>query len=64
LDERGAVIDAVYRPGAETRLVREARARGARVVDGRRMLLYQGVQAQRLWTGREPAVAAMAAALA
>lgn len=64
LDGGIAVIDAVYRPGAETRLVREARARGARVVDGRRMLLYQGVQAQRLWTGREPAVAAMAEALA
>ena len=62
LDDR-AVVDAVYRPGAETTLIREARARGARVVTGRRMLLYQGVLAQKLWTGRDPNVEAMDAAL-
>jgi shikimate 5-dehydrogenase len=27
------------------------------------MLLYQGVQAQRLWTGREPNVKAMSEAI-
>lgn len=58
------VIDTVYRPGAETDLVQEARARGATVVAGQRMLLYQGVMAQRLWTGHEPNVAAMDRALA
>jgi shikimate dehydrogenase len=54
-----AVCDAVYRPGGETALIREARLRSARVVAGERMLLYQGVLAQRLWTGREPNVEAM-----
>jgi shikimate dehydrogenase len=63
LERDTAVVDAVYRPGAETELVRQARARGATVVAGQRMLLYQGVLAQRLWTGRQPNVAAMDAAL-
>jgi shikimate dehydrogenase len=63
LDGGAAVVDAVYRPGAETALVRMARERGANVVTGQRMLLYQGVLAQRLWTGRQPNVAAMDGAL-
>ena len=58
-----AFCDAVYRPGGETALVREARERGAKVVAGDRMLLYQGVLAQKLWTGREPNVEAMSRAL-
>jgi shikimate dehydrogenase len=57
---RGRVIcDVVYRPGRETPLVRLAKERGARHVAGGRMLLYQGVLAQRLWTGRDPNVEAM-----
>ncbi|QIN78553.1 shikimate dehydrogenase [Rubrobacter marinus] len=63
LEAGKAVCDAVYRPGGETLLVRRARERGARVVAGERMLLYQGVLAQRLWTGREPNVEAMSEAL-
>jgi len=51
--------DVVYRPGTETPLVRLARERGVPVVAGARMLLYQGVLAQKLWTGREPNVKAM-----
>jgi shikimate dehydrogenase len=58
-----AVCDAVYRPVGETALIRAARAIGAPVVTGRRMLLHQGVEAQRLFTGIEPDVAAMSAAL-
>ena len=63
LVEDRAICDAVYRPGAETPLVRRARERGATVVPGDRMLLYQGVLAQKLWTGREPNVKAMDRAL-
>ena len=59
VEDGKAVCDAVYRPGTETSLVRSARERGARVATGKRMLLYQGVLAQRLWTGREPNVEAM-----
>ena len=63
LEEGRVIIDAVYRPGAETALIQQARDQGAAVVTGQRMLLYQGVLAQRLWTGREPNVEAMSAAL-
>lgn len=63
--EGGKVVcDAVYRAGLETKLIQLAREAGALVVPGDRMLLYQGVQAQRLWTGREPDVEAMNDALA
>ena len=58
-----AVCDAVYRSGVETRLMRLARERGLPAVAGERMLLYQGVQAQRLWTGKEPDVEAMSCVL-
>ena len=58
--QKGRVFcDAVYRPGTNTPLVRLARERNVPVVAGDRMLLYQGVLAQNLWTGREPNVRAM-----
>ena len=63
LAEGVAVCDAVYRRGVETEFVRLARERGLPTVAGERMLLYQGVQAQRLWTGEEPDVEAMSAVL-
>lgn len=58
-----ALCDAVYRAGERTALVRAAAKAGARTVSGDRMLLYQGVAAQRAWTGREPDVEAMSRAL-
>ncbi len=63
LERSTVVCDAVYRPGGETRFVRLAREQGLRTVSGGKMLLYQGVQAQRIWTGREPDVRAMSGAL-
>jgi shikimate dehydrogenase len=57
--EDRAFCDAVYRPGTQTPLVRLARERDVPVVPCDRMLLYQGVLAQKLWTGREPNVTAM-----
>jgi shikimate dehydrogenase len=54
-----AICDVVYRPGKETPLVRLAHERGVPIVAGGRMLLYQGVLAQKLWTGRDPNVKAM-----
>jgi shikimate dehydrogenase len=45
------VLDAVYDP-AETRLLRDARARGARTVGGKWMLVEQAVEQIRLWTGK------------
>jgi shikimate dehydrogenase len=63
LGENTVVCDAVYRPGGETKFVRLAKERGLRTLAGERMLLYQGVQAQRIWTGEEPDVRAMSDAL-
>jgi shikimate dehydrogenase len=56
------VTDLVYAP-RDTRLLREARARGARTLDGLAMLLHQGALAFELWTGVPAPVAAMRAAL-
>lgn len=58
------VCDAVYLRGGVTELVGRAREVGATVVPGERMLLYQGVRAQRAWTGREPNVEVMSNVLA
>jgi shikimate dehydrogenase len=63
VQEGRVFCDAVYRPGTQTSLVRLARERGVPVVAGDRMLLYQGVLAQKLWTGREPNVKAMDSAI-
>ena len=57
-----AVLDAVYRP-LDTRLLREARQRGATTIDGAWMLLYQGVEAFERWTGSNAPVEVMDAAL-
>ena len=57
-----AVLDAVYAP-LETRLLREARSVGATTVDGAWMLLFQGVEAFEIWTGRAAPIEAMNGAL-
>jgi shikimate dehydrogenase len=57
------VCDFAYRAdGAETGLIAAARRRGIRSVDGLDVLVGQGAIAFRLFTGREPPVAAMRAA--
>ncbi|HET8879476.1 MAG TPA: shikimate dehydrogenase [Arthrobacter sp.] len=52
LEARHWVADIVYRP-IETELVREARDRGCRVLDGGRMAVGQAADAFRIFTGRE-----------
>ena len=47
------VFDTVYRP-LETRLLREARARGCRAQDGLDMLVHQAVEQIRIWSGLRP----------
>ena len=52
------VFDAVYNP-VETPLLRQAREAGARTVTGLDMLVYQGAESFRLWTGVEPPIEVM-----
>ncbi len=52
------VFDIVYNP-LETRLLKEAKAAGAKTVSGVLMLVYQGAEAFKLWTGVEPPVELM-----
>jgi shikimate dehydrogenase len=56
----GAIVaDLTYR---DTNLLESARARGFATLDGLGMLVYQGVRAFQLWTGREAPVQTMLAA--
>lgn len=55
------VVDMVYKPPV-TRLVDEARARGADAHGGLGMLLHQAALAFEIWTGQEPPLEAMSAA--
>lgn len=52
------VMDIVYNP-AETKLARDAKAAGARVVSGVEMLIQQGAASFKLWTGQEAPVEVM-----
>jgi shikimate 5-dehydrogenase len=56
------VFDTVYNP-VETRLLKEARAAGARTVDGLAMFVNQALAQYRLFTGREGDAATMAKAM-
>jgi len=57
------VYDLVYNP-RETMLLKEARAVGAQPIGGLAMLVYQGAEALRLWTGRDAPVDVMIQAIA
>jgi shikimate dehydrogenase len=49
------VIDLVYNP-RETTLLKAARRVGADTLDGLGMLLYQGIESFKIWTGYSPSV--------
>jgi shikimate dehydrogenase len=57
------VVDLVY-AGAESRLVHEAREHGATAVDGLEILVRQGAESLRIWTGEEPPLDVMRSAAA
>lgn len=58
----GAIVfDLVYNPPV-TQFLRAAQARGARVIGGLEMLVYQGARAFELWTGERAPVGVMRAA--
>ncbi|MBN1916733.1 MAG: shikimate dehydrogenase [Verrucomicrobia bacterium] len=56
------VVDLVYNP-PETPLLAQAKAKGCRTLNGLGMLLFQGVEAFELWTGRDAPVDVMRRAL-
>ena len=61
LRPEAVVMDSVYDP-EETRLLRDAAARGAQHVSGKWMLVHQAAEQLRLWSGREPPIEVMAEA--
>jgi shikimate dehydrogenase len=58
----GVVLDLAYRPGG-TRLFQRAWEEGAMAIQGDQMLLQQGAEAFRLWTGQEAPISVMRKAL-
>ena len=53
-----AVMDIVYNP-VETKLAKDAKAAGARVISGVEMLIYQGAASFEIWTGRSAPIEVM-----
>ncbi len=58
LGARQMVVDLAY-GAAETELVRTARQRGARAIDGLEVLVHQGAASLGIWTGRKPPIETM-----
>jgi len=59
LIRHGALVaDLVYHP-LDTALLRAARTRGCRTLDGLGMLVHQAARQQQLWTGHDPDVTVM-----
>ncbi len=56
------VIDLIYNP-VETKLLRESRIRGARTMNGLPMLVHQGAESFRIWTGCKPLISEMYSAV-
>ena len=61
IDKALTVFDLIYT--AETPLIKEARSRGAKVINGLNMLLYQAAHSFELWTGRDAPLDVMRKAL-
>ena len=64
LSPRSLVFDAAYTPQGPTAWLRAAAGLGCRTLDGLGMLVRQGAASFRLWTGVEPDLEAMFAAVA
>jgi shikimate dehydrogenase len=58
LKQNMIVFDIIYNP-AKTRLLADAETRGAKIINGVEMLVWQGVIAFELWTGKQAPVEVM-----
>jgi shikimate dehydrogenase len=59
IPSHAVVLDAVYDP-PRTRFLRDAEAKGARIIGGKWMLVHQAAEQLRIWSGYEPPVDVMA----
>jgi shikimate dehydrogenase len=55
LEKGMMVMDIVYQP-LETKLLREAKEKGCRTINGLEMLVHQGAAQLEIWTGRKPEI--------
>lgn len=62
LQPNHVVFDIVYNP-LKTRLLKNAENTGAAIITGEKMLLYQGAEAFKIWTGIKPPIEVMHTAL-
>jgi len=53
-----AVMDIIYNP-VETKLAKDAKAAGAKVISGVEMLIYQGAESFEIWTGKSAPIEVM-----
>ena len=58
LKPKSTVMDIVYNP-VETKLSKDAKAIGAKVISGVEMLIYQGAASFEIWTGHKAPVEVM-----
>jgi shikimate dehydrogenase len=56
LKKSAVVFDLIYNP-AKTPFLKNAEKLGAKTINGLDMLIYQGIEAFRLWTGKTPTYA-------
>jgi shikimate dehydrogenase len=57
-----SVMDIVYNP-VETKLIKDAKAAGAKVISGVEMLIYQGAASFEIWTGHQAPIKVMKEAI-
>lgn len=58
IGDRHTIVDLVYHP-MDTKLLTDARTKGARCIGGLGMLVHQAARQQRIWTGHQPDVDVM-----
>ncbi len=56
ISEHHVVFDIIYK---KTKLLEKAREKGAVTIDGLDMLVYQGAESFKIWTGKEPPIKVM-----